>query len=484
MTEPNLDLQAIETKLAAARTRLILDKPFLGALVLRLPMIAAKQDWCKTTATDARSFYYNPAFIDSLDMSQTQFILAHEALHCALSHFFRREHRIRHRWDVACDFAINPLLVDDGLSPPPEALLFDAYRGMTAEEIYPLLDDNDQSETLDQHLYDDKTEQQQSQNDPKSPPEKSPPEKSPSESKGDQQGDKGQSDQDKKPDKDNKSPDQQEQDENKGREKDPRSKGSGTSHDNRRQEKQAGRGSASASANTQSGRQGEEGQRNPSAGADRPPPLSSQEKENLAVQWQQRLAGAAQQAMQSGKFGGDMARIVDHMLQPRLPWRMLLADFMTASARDDFSYMRPSRREGNAILPSLRSSQIDLAIAIDTSGSIRDEEIDEFLSEIDAIKSQLRARISLLPCDSELAADAPWIFESWDEITMPDLKGGGGTSFVPVFEWAEKQDKMPDLLVYFTDAVGQFPKTEPGYPVIWLVKGKQKTPWGRRIQLN
>jgi predicted metal-dependent peptidase len=473
MTEPNLDLQAIETKLAAARTRLILDKPFLGALVLRLPMIAAKQDWCKTTATDARSFYYNPAFINSLDMSQTQFILAHEALHCALSHFFRREHRIKHRWDIACDFAINPLLVDDGLSPPPEALLFDAYRGMTAEEIYPLLDDNDQSETLDQHLYDDKTEQQ-SQNDPKSPPQ----------SKGNQQADKGQNKDGDKPDKDSKPRDQDEPDESQGREKDPRSKGSGTSHDSRQQEKQAGRGSASESENTQSGKQGEEGRSNTKQGADKPPPLSSQEKENLAVQWQQRLAGAAQQAMQSGKFGGDMARIVDHMLQPRLPWRMLLADFMTASARDDFSYMRPSRREGSAILPSLRSSQIDLAIAIDTSGSIRDEEIDEFLSEIDAIKSQLRARISLLPCDSELARDAPWIFESWDEITMPDLKGGGGTSFVPVFDWADKQDKLPDLLVYFTDAVGQFPKVEPGYPVIWLVKGKQKTPWGRRIQLN
>ena len=58
-----MDLQAIETKLAAARTRLILDKPFLGALVLRLPMAAADPNWCATTATDARKFYYNPQYI-------------------------------------------------------------------------------------------------------------------------------------------------------------------------------------------------------------------------------------------------------------------------------------------------------------------------------------------------------------------------------------------------------------------------------------
>ena len=75
-------------KLAAARTRLILDKPFLGALVLRLPLKPAK--WCRTTATDARALYFNPDWIDSLNASQVQFALAHEALHCALGHFARR----------------------------------------------------------------------------------------------------------------------------------------------------------------------------------------------------------------------------------------------------------------------------------------------------------------------------------------------------------------------------------------------------------
>ncbi len=125
-TRTNID--AIETKLSAARTRLILDKPFLGALVLRLPMQAAEPDWCPTTATDARTFFYNPDYIDALSLEQTQFMLAHEALHCALSHFARRQHRVRHRWDLACDYAINPLLVDDGLSPPPNALLMPFIR--------------------------------------------------------------------------------------------------------------------------------------------------------------------------------------------------------------------------------------------------------------------------------------------------------------------------------------------------------------------
>ncbi len=143
----------VDNKLAAARTRLILDKPFLGALVLRLPLKPAS--WCRTTATDARALYYNPNWIDSLGTAQVQFALAHEALHCALGHFARRGHRIQRKWDMACDFAINPLLVDEGLKPPGEAIVLDVYRGMAAEEIYPCIDDsNDDSEMMDDHLWD------------------------------------------------------------------------------------------------------------------------------------------------------------------------------------------------------------------------------------------------------------------------------------------------------------------------------------------
>jgi predicted metal-dependent peptidase len=64
------------------------------------------------------------------------------------------------------------------------------------------------------------------------------------------------------------------------------------------------------------------------------------------------------------------------------------------------------------------------------------------------------------------------------------LSGGAGTSFVPVFEWAARAQYRPDVLVYFTDAEGDFPSVVPDYPVVWLVKGKARVPWGERIQLN
>ncbi len=407
----------VETKLAAARARLILDKPFLGALVLRLPVVAADSAWCRTTATDARGFYYNRDYIGALNLDQTQFVLAHEALHCALSHFVRRQHRVKRRWDLACDYAVNPLLVNDGLTPPPGTLLLDCFDGMTAEEIYPCIQENEEQEPLDQHLYDEED----------------------------------------------------------SRREDGSSGGRSRDSDCSPQSDDAGSGDGDGGAASDVRRDG----------AAKPAPLTESEREAMSVQWRQRLAGAAQQAMQSGKLTASMARVIDHLLQPQLPWRMLLARYMSASGRDDYSFTRPSRREGAAILPSLRSSQVELVIVLDTSGSIGDTEMREFLAEVDALKGQLRARVTLLGCDDKLSEGGPWRYEPWENLTLPEtLLGGGGTSFIPPFEWLEKQDRQPDLLLYFTDADGEFPRYVPPFPVIWLVKGKSSVPWGQRVQLN
>jgi len=476
----NQDLTDVELKLSAARTKLIIDKPFLGALVLRLPMIKADPNWCVRTATDAKNFYYNEKYIKSLSNEQTQFILAHEALHCALSHFARREHRIKHRWDLACDFAINPMLMKDGLIPPPESLYLREYEGMTAEEIYPLLDENENKETQDQHVYDDSEDSsgdaQGNENDQLTEvPKEKPKQKQQQKKQGEQ------------PPKDPFNKNEQEQ----GDGEQQHSSKSDSQKSNKPGEGDTGGKHADKAApkeheQAETHQDNLETQQESDRGAAKPKPLNHDERENLNVQWKQRMAGAAQSAMQAGKLGDDMARMLDFLLQPELPWRNLLAQYMTSIARDDYSYTRPNSRRGDpAIFPSLRSAQINIIIALDTSGSISDDEINEFVSEIDAIKSVMRAQITLHTCDSSLNENGPWLFEAWDEFKVPEkIIGGGGTSFKPVFEWAEKRDIAPDLLVYFTDAEGAFPEHEPNFPIIWLVKGKKKVPFGQRIQLN
>jgi predicted metal-dependent peptidase len=215
-----------------------------------------------------------------------------------------------------------------------------------------------------------------------------------------------------------------------------------------------------------------------------PAALTPGEREALASDWQARLVTAAQQARHAGRLPASWARLVDRLVQPQLAWRVLLARYLMSAARDDYSYARPSRREGAALLPRVASGEADLTIALDTSGSIAQTELGEFIAEIDALKGQVRARVTLLACDERLDPRSPWRFESWEPVLLPDsLEGGAGTSFLPVFEWIA-QNNRPDVLVYFTDAEGEFPPTAPEYPVIWLVKGNARVPWGERIQLN
>ena len=425
------DYSSIEKKLQAARTRLILDQPFLGALVLRLPLVRANPDWCTTTATDAQKLYYNAEFIEALSPAQTQFILAHEALHCGLSHFTRREHRVKMRWDAACDYAINPLLIDDGLSPPPDSLYLQEFEGMTAEEIYPCIDENTDLDTLDEHLYDADTEEG-----------------------GSQQNTRGEN---------------------------PNSERPSQQSDSEPNESSSPYESTDGDTPQQTGEP-----QNNAQGAAKPPPISQQEQQNLSLQWQQRLVGAAQQAMQAGKMGEAMSRMVDFTVQPVLPWRNLLSRFVSSIARDDYNYSRPSNRRGDpAIFPSLRSVQLNLAVAIDVSGSINDKEISEFISEISAIKSQMRCRVTMMTCDAQLTGGCPWEFEPWEDMELPaQVQGGGGTSFHPPFEYIDTSDLQPDVLIYFTDAQGSFPQNPPAYAVLWLVKGRNSVPWGERIPLN
>jgi len=404
-------LELIEKRLVKARTQLMLDKPFLGNLVLRLPLKAAGS-WCKTSATDAKSFYYNPEFIERLDTHQIKFVLIHEALHCALTHFARRGNRKKHTWDLACDFAINPLLIKEGFHPPLDVPIFRQYEGMIAEEIYPMIDDNLDQEPMDQHLYDDQNNEDSKDSD------------------------------------------------------------GGMREDNLTQQDKNQSGESKNNQST-------------SSLAQRPQSLNPDEIEKLATQWQKNLASSAQLAQEAGKLDGEFAKLIDFFLQPRVSWQSLLSTFMSRLARDDFSYSRPSRRPGNAILPTLRSHQIDIAVAIDTSGSISQQEIDEFVSEINAIKSTIRSSITLIACADKIFPSSPWRYESWEEIKCPASLGGGkGTNFRPVFELLNSLDNPCDVLIYFTDAKGLFPEKIPNYPVLWLVKGKESVPWGDRIQLN
>jgi predicted metal-dependent peptidase len=407
-------------RLAAARTRLILEHPFFGALALHLTPRPARAAWCPKVAVDGRWLFFNPDYIQACPLGDLKFVLAHEAMHCALGHFARRGHRVRRRWDVACDHAVNLLLQAEGLALATGALLDRRFAGMSAEEIYPLIPDDPHERTLDVHVFDvDRT---------------------------------------------------------------PLSASSAAARSDAVDETTPGIGTVEGWDDA--------GNETPQDRPDAPSVhLAASEDEasdaSLEQTWKGRLAMAAHHALRAGRLSSTLARTIDHLIQPQLPWRALLARYLASAARDDYSYQPNPRRESVALLPRLASREVRVVAALDTSGSISRREMQEFTSEIDALKGQIRAQVTLHACDAALAADGPWRFAAWEGIELPaSLSGGGGTRFTPVFDWIERDMLRPDVLLYFTDAQGEFPAAPPAYPVIWLVKGRAPVPWGERVQLN
>jgi predicted metal-dependent peptidase len=129
----------VAVRIRNARTALLLDHPFFGALLFHLKGRESRS--ISTMATDGASLYYNPDFVDTLNSATLAGVLAHEVMHPALQHHLRRCGRDLKRWNVACDHAINPLLLDAGLSLPEGVLVDNRFRGMSAERIYNLIED-------------------------------------------------------------------------------------------------------------------------------------------------------------------------------------------------------------------------------------------------------------------------------------------------------------------------------------------------------
>ncbi|HTV53802.1 MAG TPA: VWA-like domain-containing protein [Terriglobia bacterium] len=133
-----------DLRIQKARTTLLLDHPFFGTLLFRLGGKASRS--VATMATDGVSLFYNPEFVDTLNAAELAGVLAHEVMHPALQHHTRRGNRDQARWNMACDFAINPILLDAGLTLPKDVLIENRFRGMSAERIYNLIEEDEKQE--------------------------------------------------------------------------------------------------------------------------------------------------------------------------------------------------------------------------------------------------------------------------------------------------------------------------------------------------
>ncbi|MCG8565545.1 MAG: VWA-like domain-containing protein [Desulfobacterales bacterium] len=210
--------------------------------------------------------------------------------------------------------------------------------------------------------------------------------------------------------------------------------------------------------------------------------------ESTEDQWEEALIQAASNAREMGKLPRGIDRWVEEVVNPKLPWQQLLAQFIQKAARSDYSWTRPNPRylSQDLYLPSLGNHELgELVVAVDTSGSIQPRELDRFGAEISAILDLVPARVHLLHCD--MAVNEYQTFTRYDLPITLKAKGGGGTDFRPAFDFVRARGIRPDCMIYLSDMECRlFPTRAPEFPLLWVKTGLQGNlpPFGQVLSLD
>ena len=165
----------------------------------------------------------------------------------------------------------------------------------------------------------------------------------------------------------------------------------------------------------------------------------------------------------------------------KIDWRDELKSALDRYFRDDYVLIPPNKKflSQGIYLPSTTSQTFRLVIAVDSSGSVDEELLSQFLSEVNFLMSLVsHYQIELLVCDEKIHSHKT--FYSGETLDA-DIKGGSGTDFRPVFEFIESAFDDVKLLLYFTDLEGRFPKEEPSYSVKWISPKEEEIPFGELI---
>ena len=124
----------VKRKIEASRARALMDYPFFGTILCPLPLKESKK--IPTLATDGKSIFYNEEYLEKLEPDEVMGCLLHEVLHPAFFHISRKGSRDHKLWNIACDYAINPILLNEGVKLPEGSLYEERYSGWEADKIY------------------------------------------------------------------------------------------------------------------------------------------------------------------------------------------------------------------------------------------------------------------------------------------------------------------------------------------------------------
>ena len=413
-----------KSMIMAARTALVLDEPFFGSLALNLPPVA--DPFCRTLATNGVIMKYNPAFIEGLTHDRIKACIAHEVMHVANGHPWRRDERAMKNWNIACDKPINHELREAGF------LLPDGVVYATGDEV------GKSAEWIYGRMLEEESKQNQSQQENQQPSQS---QNGGGSATGSGRGDEGE---------------EGDPDEHDGEQDGPQSAGNGPTGDGEPQ-----------------------GDPDPLGEVEDAPTGADENGEPYPTEqdWRQRVVTAITQAQLAGKMPGGIARQIMDSLQPRVDVRSLLLRFFSERSSSDYTWSRPNARyiAQGLYLPALEAHELgEVAIMVDTSGSMDEAALQYARSLVEAVIEECNpAAVTVYYSDAGVARVDH--FAKGEPLEWRPA-GGGGTDFRPCFEMAER-DGNPVCMVAITDLEGVFPDVPPAFPVLWMVpKGPYTSP--------
>jgi len=214
------------------------------------------------------------------------------------------------------------------------------------------------------------------------------------------------------------------------------------------------------------------------------PKLSKEDREKIKDEIKEAMLAAAQ-ASDAGSIPAGVQRMIKDLTDPKLDWRELLRMQLESTIKSDYTWMRANRRGWHldAVLPGMnRTNAVDIAVYIDMSGSISEEQGRDFISEVKGIMESFDSYKIYIACfDTKVYNPQQYTSENLEYIQDYELKGGGGTDFDCIFKHLKEEQIEPKRLVVFTDGYPFGSWGDPNYcDTVWIIHGDRnpKPPFG------
>jgi len=185
-----------------------------------------------------------------------------------------------------------------------------------------------------------------------------------------------------------------------------------------------------------------------------PPKYSKEELRQIRDEIKESMINAAQTAG-AGNVPGNIQRMIKEITEPKMNWRELLRQQIQSTIRNDYTFARPSRKgwHTGAILPGMNFDEtIDVCIALDMSGSIGNEQAQDFLGEVKGIMDEYKDyNIKIWCFDTDVYNEQDYSADGGDDLLEYEIHGGGGTDFMANWRYMHENDIQPKKFIMFTD---------------------------------